>query len=120
MTRKIHQVFAPGVEVIHAYDFGTTSVTQIKGIEHRQGRRTTSRPIALMARNEAPLLTCQECEGIATHFCDECRIEEDLEGVLCAEHARVHPHEDYGEPIPIVNSPRMGMCGYTGPADPPY
>jgi len=31
-----------------------------------------------------------------------------------------HPHEEYGEPIEIVNSPRLGLCGYTGPADPPY
>jgi hypothetical protein len=22
--------------------------------------------------------------------------------------------------LPVVNSPRLGMCGYTGPAEPPY
>ena len=27
-----------------------------------------------------------------------------------------HPHDQYGEPIPLVNSPRLGMCGYDGPA----
>jgi len=47
-------------------------------------------------------------------------IEEDEWGVLCDEHAKTHPHHDYGDPIELVNSPRIGMCGYTGPADPPY
>jgi hypothetical protein len=39
---------------------------------------------------------------------------------LCDEHAEDHPHDNYGEPIPLCNSPRMGQCGYDGPAEPPY
>jgi len=31
-----------------------------------------------------------------------------------------HPHKNYGDPLPLMNSPRTGMCGYTGPATPPY
>jgi hypothetical protein len=31
-----------------------------------------------------------------------------------------HPHESYGEPTLLVNSPRVGLCGYEGPAEPPY
>ncbi|HYW10118.1 MAG TPA: hypothetical protein VE913_24335 [Longimicrobium sp.] len=32
-----------------------------------------------------------------------------------------HPRsdEDDGEGLPLLNSPRSGMCGYDGPADPP-
>jgi hypothetical protein len=41
-------------------------------------------------------------------------------GTLCDEHARNHPHDNYGEPTPLVNSPRVGLCGYDGPAEPPY
>ena len=41
-------------------------------------------------------------------------------GMLCQLHAGTHPHDDYGNPVSIVNSPRMGMCGYDGPAEPPY
>jgi hypothetical protein len=26
----------------------------------------------------------------------------------------------YGELMPVVNSPRTGVCGYTGPAEPPW
>jgi hypothetical protein len=50
----------------------------------------------------------------------ECLIEEEVWGVLCSKHAKTHPHSDYGDPIPLVNSPRLGMCGYEGPAEPPY
>lgn len=44
----------------------------------------------------------------------------DLEARGSAKLADLDPHDDYGEPIELVNSPRLGMCGYTGPADPPY
>jgi hypothetical protein len=50
----------------------------------------------------------------------ECQYEDEVWGTLCAEHAEVHPHDGYGEPMLLVNSPRVGMCGYTGPAEPPY
>lgn len=73
-----------------------------------------------MARNNQPIVDCMECGKPATYLCMECMIEEDEAGTLCDQHAEDHPHEDYGEPMPIVNSPRVGMCGYTGPAEPPY
>ncbi|MDW7761621.1 MAG: hypothetical protein SCM96_13435 [Acidobacteriota bacterium] len=120
MSRRIHQVFTEAAEVIHVYDFGTESVTKIKRVGIRHGKPISKHPIVLMARNAAPVSTCQECKKTATHFCEECRIEEDLPGLLCERHAASHPHEDYGEPIRIVNSPRLGMCGYSGPAEPPY
>jgi hypothetical protein len=47
-------------------------------------------------------------------------IEDETHGTFYEQHAQNHPHEDYGEPIELVNSPRMGMCGYYGPAEPPY
>jgi hypothetical protein len=46
--------------------------------------------------------------------------ELDQQGTLCDDHAQEHPHEEYGEPVPLVNSPRVGMCGYVGPAEAPY
>lgn len=122
MSRKVAQVFRPGVEVTHIYDFGTESVTLLKALGSREGKPTTRHPIALMARNETPSYLCQECGGPATHLCLECAYEYDEEqpGTLCGKHARAHPHEDYGEPMLLVNSPRVGMCGYEGPAEPPY
>jgi hypothetical protein len=120
MSRKMHQVFRTSVELTHIYDFGTETVTLIKAVDQRTGKPTTRRPIALMARNVAPVVECQECSSTATLLCEECRIEHDQPGTFCEEHGAVHPHEEYGELVPIVNSPRVGMCGYSGPAEPPY
>lgn len=118
--RKISEVLQPGSHLTHIYDFGTSSKTEIKVVAAREGKPTTSRAIALMARNRMPEDLCIECGDRATHLCMECLIEDETWGTLCDKHAKIHPHHNYGEPIPLVNSPRLGMCGYEGPADPPY
>jgi hypothetical protein len=119
-AKKAGQVLRPGVELTHVYDFGTSSETTIKVVAERQGQATTSYPLTLLARNEAPSFACMHCKREAAWLCLECMYEEEREGTLCEEHAQTHPHEDYGEPVPLVNSPRVGMCGYEGPAEPPY
>jgi hypothetical protein len=120
MQRKIDDVFAPDVELTHIYDFGTSSETLIEYLDTREGKPLSKHPIFLMARNLAPEFPCQECGEPGSWLCLECAYEGEASGVLCDEHAEDHPHDDYGPPMPIVNSPRVGMCGYDGPAEPPY
>ncbi len=120
MTRSIADVLEVGAELTHIYDFGTSSETLIKAVGIRQGKSLTSHPIALLMRNAIPESECIECQQPATWLCIECLIEEDVWGTLCDEHAKTHPHNNYGEPVPLVNSPRLGGCGYEGPAEPPY
>ncbi|MFU8772235.1 MAG: hypothetical protein ACNA8H_07430 [Anaerolineales bacterium] len=119
-ARKAGAIFEPGLVLRHMYDFGTTSETDIKVVGLREGKVTTRHPIALLARNQMPEITCQECDQPAHYLCIECVYEEDNNGYLCDEHMEEHPHADYGEPMALVNSPRCGMCGYNGPAEPPY
>jgi hypothetical protein len=119
-SRKANAIFEPGLVLRHLYDFGTTSETDIKVVGSREGKATTKHPIALLARNRMPEFVCQECGQPALWLCIECVYEEDQSGYLCDEHMEEHPHENYGEPMPLVNSPRTGMCGYEGPAEPPY
>ncbi|PIP20388.1 MAG: hypothetical protein COX40_05045 [Candidatus Omnitrophica bacterium CG23_combo_of_CG06-09_8_20_14_all_40_11] len=119
-SRRADEIFEPGVELTHIYDFGTSSFTLIKMIGERKGKPTTSHPIALMARNLMPEYECIECKQPAGWLCMERLTEEDIWGVLCDEHAKMHPHDNYGEPVRLVNSPRLGLCGYAGPAEPPY
>jgi len=118
--RTADEIFQPGLELIHIYDFGTSSETLIRVLETREGKPTTVRPIALMARNLMPEAECIECKQPAAWLCMECLIEKNLWGTLCDEHAESHPHHNYGDPVRLVNSPRLGMCGYEGPAEPPY
>lgn len=114
------QVFEPGAELTHIYDFGTSSVTRVKAVSAREGKSTVPHPLALMARNEEPRVPCMECEENASWLCMECIYEHDEAGTLCAHHAEMHAHDDYGGLLPLVNSPRAGLCGYEGPAEPPY
>jgi hypothetical protein len=120
MSQKISKAFDIGTELNHIYDFGTSSETLVKLVGIRTGKPTTSHPIVLMARNKMPEDNCIKCDLPATHLCMECIQEDDTSGLLCDHHTKNHPHDDYGEPIALVNSPRMGMCGYNGPAQPPY
>lgn len=120
MDRQLGSVFRRGRTISHIYDFGTPSHTLIKAIDVRKGKPLSATPIFLMARNELPETECMECKRTAKWLCIECLIEEDAWGVLCDMHAKKHPHRDYGDPVPLVNSPRLGLCGYDGPAEPPY
>ena len=67
-----------------------------------------------------PEAKCVKCGEPAKMLCIQCLYDNGEEGTLCAKHAKTHPHDDYGEPMPLVNSPRSGMCAYSGPARPPY
>ena len=120
MGKKAKGVFEPGVEMMHIYDFGTSSETMIRVVGKREGKSLTEYPIKLMARNEPLEMECMECEQSAEWMCLECVYELEESGLLCEEHMEEHLHVEYGEPVPFVNSPRVGMCGYTGPAEPPY
>ena len=120
MSSKAKMLFQPGLELTHIYDYGTTSETKVLVVDTRQGIPLTNKPIFLMARNHLPEAHCIECGKLAAWLCIECLYESEETGWLCDEHLEEHPHDEYGEPFPIVNSPRLGMCGYTGPADPPY
>lgn len=120
LKRRVDEAFKRTDQLTHIYDFGTTSETVLKVVETREGRATTTHPIALLARNLPPEAKCKECSQPAAWLCMECIIEQEEWGTLCEQHAKKHPHDNYGEPIPLVNSPRLGMCGYEGPADPPY
>ncbi len=118
--RRADEVFEPGIQLTHIYDFGTSSETLIKVVGKREGKANTAHPIALLARNIMPETNCTQCDKPAAWLCMECLTEETVWGVFCDKHAETHPHDNYGEPIRLVNSPRLGMCGYDGPAEPPY
>jgi hypothetical protein len=119
MNRRAREVLREGVTLTHIYDFGSSTVTMVRVVAARQGRSLDRHPIRLLARNEMPSTSCAQCEAPATRLCLECMYEM-TDAVLCEAHAASHPHEEYGEPIELVNSPRLGVCGYEGPAEPPY
>lgn len=122
MNVQVKDIFSPGMTIPYEYDFGTTSYLTIKVLVERKGKPHTKYPIFLMARNQMPKITCMDCDNQATLLCLECMYETDGPCELCDDHWKSHPHdsEDYGGPMPLVNSPRTGVCAYDGPAEPPY
>ena len=121
MTVKVSRIFSPGLIIPYEYDFGTTSELKISVLDVREGKPLSPHPIFLMARNKMEPVFCMKCGQPATQMCIQCLYErEDDRFHLCEEHGRVHECWDYGGTMPVLNSPRTGLCGYTGPAEPPY
>lgn len=110
MGITLREVLKPGTKFYHEYDFGTTTELTLKVVAEREGERR-GKPIQLLARNDPPVIPCGECGKSATHVCSQCSYE--AEGWLCDRCADEHK---CGEEmfLPVVNSPRVGMCGYEG------
>lgn len=110
MGKKLRDVLRPHIRFFYEYDFGTTTELTLRVLS--EGRaETRGTEIQVLARNEPPSITCDSCKNTATCVCTECVYSD--EGWLCDECARKHK---CGEDmlLPVVNSPRVGMCGYAG------
>ena len=110
MKVRLDEVLTPGVEFYHEYDFGSTTYLSLKVVS-KEAKRIKSNDIVILTRNEPPSYTCMSCGKTAAHVCTECMYSS--EGCLCNECALEHK---CGEEmlLPLVNSPRAGVCGYTG------
>jgi len=110
MNVTLEKVFYPGMTCDYEYDFDTTTELKLRVVTERVGERQRE-AIQVLARNDAPVFPCDACGKEATQVCTQCIY--DGQGWLCdacvAEHA-------CGEDMlpPVVNSPRVGMCGYEG------
>jgi hypothetical protein len=104
--------FAPtGTKVAYEYDFGSTTALTGVLVNKRHGSMG-ARPVRLLARNEPLVWSCGECPAPATTVCPYCI--DGGAGLFCDAHAATHEHADEEVYLPVVNSPRMGVCGYTG------
>ncbi|WP_446007766.1 hypothetical protein [Candidatus Electrothrix sp.] len=118
MDTNVQSIFRPGLILTHIYDFGESSETQIKVVSEREGTPMTEHPIYLMARNELPEVATCTCGKSGAWLCLDCAEQDDEVALLCDKHAK-DEHQDHAL-MPILNSPRTGRCGYSGPAEPPY
>lgn len=113
MQVPLDSVLQPGLKFYHEYDFGTTTELTLKVAAEREGE-AKGKSVQILAQNDPPPILCVKCGEPATQVCSQCIWEG--EGWLCDKHAAKHK---CGEEmcLPVVNSPRVGMCGYTGPLD---
>jgi len=111
MNAALGSVLRPRLKFAHEYDFGTTTHLTLKVVSEYEGQ-AKGESVQILARNEMPPVVCEKCGKPAVHVCAQCIY--DGKGWVCDKHASKHK---CGEDmlLPVVNSPRMGMCGYTGP-----
>jgi len=110
MEIRLDEVLSPGMKFFHEYDFGTTTHLAIKVVSQEQ-KQIKGKSVRVLARNEPPSIPCMSCGKVSAQVCTECLWSG--EGWLCNECAAEHKcDEDMF--LPVVNSPRVGMCGYTG------
>jgi len=111
MDVQLSRVLQPGLVFTYEYDYGSTTELRLKVVGFWD-RGTEGDDIELLARNDAPQVACHQCgKRPATQICTDCQCEG--EGWLCEECA--DEHECGSEMfLPVVNSPRAGVCGYCG------
>jgi hypothetical protein len=107
MTATLASVLPPGSRFDYEYDFGSTTALTGRVV----GRvASPGGEIALLARNAPLSWTCNTCGKKPSGICPGC-------GQVSCKRCENKPcgcGERWAEPLPIVNSPRMGVCGYTG------
>lgn len=94
----------------YEYDYGSTTELALKVVASWEGRRA-SRTLRVLARNDPPVVPCEECGQPAVKVCSGC--DELEEGWLCRKCGRKHECGSMAF-LPVVNSPRVGVCGYDG------
>jgi hypothetical protein len=115
MGRKIKNAVFNGMKIEYKYDFGSSTNLLITVMDEYPCK--ADEPIVILSRNEPLGVKCDIC---ATHFAVEICTAHDWEepSQFCEKCAKKHvktcaDFADYAA-MPIVNSPRMGVCDYRG------
>ena len=109
MNYRLDELLEKCTTFEYEYDSGNPTQLDLKVISEYQTEDADSSSINVLARNDLPMILCENCGNPATYICTYCEILE--EGWLCDNCADGH---ECGEEmlLPVVNSPRVGVCGY--------
>jgi len=109
---SVGEVLSPGTKLGYQYDFGSTTDLTIQSIDLYQGAWEPEDGVLIIARNAQPIVPCDACSRHpAVWICTECQWAEG--GWLCETCAKKHDCDEEMF-LPVVNSPRSGVCGYAG------
>ncbi len=104
-NETIEHIFKKGIAFSYEYDFGSTTLLQGEIIDCYYGH--LDKKIRLLARNNMPVLKCTTCSSRSKYICSSCY------RLCCSQCCQQHKCAKEGM-LPIVNSPRMGICKYMG------
>jgi len=127
MDAPIGSVVDADAEFTYEYDFGSTTTLEIRVVDigswdlealADQGTDAVTADTdgtVLLARNHEPEISCGSCGEPAANVCQTCLWERGPDAWLCESCADAH-EDDCDRPsyLPKVNSPRTGVCAYTG------
>ena len=119
MDVLVGQVLQPTSKFYYEYDFGSpTELTLTAAALMEQEQEGHSEPVQLLARNELPNIPCENCGGstLATRICSNCAWSG--KGWLCEKCVAGHACGS-DKFLPVVNSPRVGVCHYAGKSETP-
>ncbi len=112
-SARLQRTLAIGDIFTHEYDFGTTTELKLKVVGAREGFIENAKfKVNLLTRNYAFIYYCNRCGSPAEYL----YVFEYPYVPYCDDHANEKEDGEEGL-MPIVNSPRVGECGYTGPYD---
>jgi len=117
MEATLEQVLHLGMTFGYEYDFGSSTDLKLRVIDAYERKSLKGRSAPVLARNIPPVISCFLCNQPATRVCPQCREYDSLggRGWYCLRCAKQHEC-DVERMLPVVNSPRVGVCGYTGRA----
>jgi len=112
MRKPLGRKLEPGMVFSHQYDFGTTTELALR-VAGEYPAPALPGGLKLLARNEPPAIPCSVCAKPATQLCQQCG--EDGDAAFCDACAGQHDCDEEML-VPLINSPRTGVCGYCGPS----
>ncbi len=110
LSTRLDAILRPGMKFHHEYDYGSTTQLSLRVVSERAEGKWRG-GIRLLARNEPPDIPCESCGRPAARVCTGCI--DWGEAWFCDDCASWHEC-DSEMFLPVVNSPRVGVCGYTG------
>ncbi len=113
MDSKAKDILVNGTKLKYDYDFGST--TTLFSNLLAQYNITVPGDIILLSRNEPLNILCEICGSApAVVLCTTCYEPNAFCNKCAKKHAKTcDDFADYSK-MPVVNSPRMGVCAYAG------
>ena len=113
---SLEKVLKIGQKFSYEYDFGSSTDLTLKLLSEREGvfqdQDEDEDTIEILARNIEPVMLCKMC-GKPANFVVGGYFDVE-ENAFCSKKCVKKSGDDAEMLLPVVNSPRVGVCGYTG------